>query len=102
MGHKLFDRHECFTSEMMTMTHNCIVKLKRNNRSLENKLYGLYDGYLYNDLLPNAIELGVDKKIEDDIRSLVEAVELFIQTTSEVECSLQEDMAMANESENIQ
>ena len=59
MAHKLLDRHECFTSEMMTMTMD-VIKATEDD-SLTNMAYGLFYGYLYEDLLPRAIKLGVSK-----------------------------------------
>jgi len=79
MGYKLFDRHECFTSEMMEMTSESISA--SNNSSLTNMLYGLYDGYIYDDLLSKAIETGVSKEVENKIRGLKKAIEMFIQLT---------------------
>jgi hypothetical protein len=83
MAHKLFDRHECFTSEMMTMTMD-VIKATEDD-SLTNMAYGLFDGYLYEDLLPRAIKLGVSKEIENKIRGLKKAIEMFIQVTSPAE-----------------
>ena len=79
MAHKLFDRHECFTSEMMTMTMD-VIKATEDD-SLTNMAYGLFDGYLYEDLLPRAIKLGVSKEIENKIRGLKKAIEMYIQLT---------------------
>ena len=45
---------------------------------LENMLYGLYDGYLYEDLLPTALKAEVDAETEKNIRSLIKAIEMFI------------------------
>ena len=83
MAYKLFDRHECFTSEMMTMTMD-VIKAAEDD-SLTNMAYGLFDGYLYEDLLPRAIKLGVSKEIENKIRGLKKAIEMFIQVTSPTE-----------------
>jgi hypothetical protein len=83
MAHKLFDRHEYFTSEMMTMTMD-VIKATEDD-SLTNMAYGLFDGYLYEDLLPRAIKLGVSKEIENKIRGLKKAIEMFIQVTSPTE-----------------
>lgn len=92
MNYTKFDRHECFTSEMMEMTRSSIreiedLALAQNKsmfNSVTNMLYGLYDGYLYDDLLPDAIEFGVTKEIENKIRGLKKAIEMFIQLTEVV------------------
>ena len=79
MNYKRFNRHDCFTSEMMTMTMD-VIKATEDD-SLTNMAYGLFDGYLYEDLLPRAIKLGVSKEIENKIRGLKKAIEMYIQLT---------------------
>ncbi len=91
MAHKLFNRHDCFTSEMMKMTMDVINATEDD--SLTNMAYGLFDGYLYEDLLPRAIKIGVSKEIENKIRGLKKAIEMFIQVTQS---------AAVEESQNIQ
>jgi len=80
MSYKKFNRHECFTSEMMTMTMDVIKAT--DDDILTNMSYGLFDGYLYDDLLPRAIKLGVSIEIENKIRGLKKAIEMFIQLTN--------------------
>ena len=79
MNYKRFNRHDCFTSEMMTMTM-AIIKATEDD-SLTNMAYGLFDGYLYEDLLPRAIKLGVSQEIENKIKGLKKAIEMYIQLT---------------------
>lgn len=79
MNYKRFNRHDCFTSEMMTMTMS-IIKATEDD-SLTNMAYGLFDGYLYEDLLPRAIKLGVSQEIENKIKGLKKAIEMYIQLT---------------------
>ena len=79
MNYKRFNRHDCFTSEMMTMTMD-IIKATEDD-SLTNMTYGLFDGYLYDNLLPKAIEVGVSKEIENKIKGLKKAIEMYIQLT---------------------
>jgi hypothetical protein len=64
---------------MRTMTMDVINATEDD--SLTNMSYGLFDGYLYEDLLPRAIKLGVSKKIENKIRGLKKAIEMYIQLT---------------------
>ena len=80
MSYKKFNRHECFTSEMMTMTMDVIKAT--DDDVLTNMSYGLFDGYLYDDLLPRAIKLGASIEIENKIRGLKKAIEMFIQLTN--------------------
>ena len=79
MNYKRFNRHDCFTSEMMTMTMDVINATEDD--SLTNMAYGLFDGYLYEDLLPRAIKLGVSEEIVNKIKGLKKAIEMFIQLT---------------------
>jgi hypothetical protein len=43
--------------------------------------YGLFDGYLYDALLPKAIKLGVSKDIENKIKGLIKAIEMYLLLT---------------------
>ena len=79
MNYKRFNRHDCFTSEMRTMTMDVINATEDD--SLTNMAYGLFDGYLYEDLLPRAIKLGVSEEIVNKIKGLKKAIEMFIQLT---------------------
>jgi|TARA_B110000967_G_scaffold73953_1_gene76447 hypothetical protein len=65
---------------MMTMTMDVIKAT--DDDVLTNMSYGLFDGYLYDDLLPRAIKLGVSIEIENKIRGLKKAIEMFIQLTN--------------------
>lgn len=79
MNYIKFNRHDLFTSEMLETTIKCINGSKDFN--LTNKLYGLFDGYLYNDLMEIAIESKVDKEIENMIAGLINAIEMYIKIT---------------------
>tara|TARA_B100000497_G_scaffold65911_1_gene74529 strand:- start:2480 stop:2692 length:213 start_codon:yes stop_codon:yes gene_type:complete len=63
----------------MTMTM-AIIKATEDD-SLTNMAYGLFDGYLYEDLLPRAIKLGVSEEIVNKIKGLKKAIEMYIQLT---------------------
>jgi regulator of sirC expression with transglutaminase-like and TPR domain len=77
MNYQRFDRHECFTQEMMTMTSEVIRECEDVN--VMNMMYGLYDGYLYGALLPEAIKSGVSKESENKIRGLIKAIDAYIK-----------------------
>tara|TARA_B110000285_G_scaffold102657_1_gene116817 strand:- start:307 stop:519 length:213 start_codon:yes stop_codon:yes gene_type:complete len=64
----------------MTMTMDVIKAT--DDDVLTNMSYGLFDGYLYDDLLPRAIKLGASIEIENKIRGLKKAIEMFIQLTN--------------------
>jgi hypothetical protein len=77
MNYQRFDRHECFTPEMMTMTSEVIRECEDSN--VMNMMYGLYDGYLYDALLPEAIKSGVSKESENKIKGLIKAIDAYIK-----------------------
>lgn len=81
MNYQRFDRHSAFTPEMMTLTRNAIAN--SNNNRLTNMLYGLYDGYLYNDLLELAISSEVDADTIEGIKGLVKSIEMYIKLHTE-------------------
>jgi hypothetical protein len=50
MAHKTFNRHELFTTEDLQNVRDAISNLTEKGMSftpLQNSMYGLYDGYLY-------------------------------------------------------
>jgi len=74
--HTRFDRHEIYTSEMLTM--NVELSWGVISSTVRNMISGLQDGYLYNDLLD--VELlkaeGIsESKIKDilELTSLIQA-----------------------------
>lgn len=53
MNYQKFNRHEIFTTEDLKNVREALNNLEENGHSftpLEDCLYGLYDGYLYNGL----------------------------------------------------
>jgi hypothetical protein len=80
LGYKRFDRHACFTPEMMHMTMDVINEVE--DTSLSNKVYGIFDGYLYSDLLETATKVGVSVETENKIKGLIKAIEMYLQLTS--------------------
>jgi hypothetical protein len=68
MSYTNFNRHESMNSETRKEIMNLINDLinydeqidKKLRRSIENKLYGLFDGYLYEKLQLNALECPSD------------------------------------------
>lgn len=81
MNYQTFDRHSAFTPEMMTLTRNAITN--SNNNHLTNMLYGLYDGYLYNDLLKVAMSSRSDASTIEGIKGLVKSIEMYIKLHTE-------------------
>ena len=87
MNYKNFNRHEAYTTEMLVLNQNIIRRVdnfaidndKPFMNNVTNMLYGLYDGYLYDSLLQEAEEFGLDQDILHDIKGLVKAIEMYIQ-----------------------
>ena len=81
MGYKRFNRHEAFTPEIMSMVSKAIREVEdfaiENNKSMHNEvtnsLFGLYDGYLYESLLPVA-ETEVDFNLYNRIENVVKTI----------------------------
>lgn len=77
MGYKRFNRHELFDSFLMDW-HSTTIKLVQDYiwetqgavmTDLENMLYGIWDGYLYDDLLTKALILPTEdyRRIQDTV-----------------------------------
>jgi len=85
-NYKNFNRHEVYTSEMMGLQSKIMRKIdeaafeqkKSMSNSLSNMMYGLYDGYLYSDLLPEAESFGLDQESINGIKGLIKAIEMHI------------------------
>ena len=84
-GYKNFDRHNLFNVGDMTLVGDLITKLMENenrDRNLTNSLYGLYDGYLYDDLMQSAaFHLPTTDLM--DLRKLVEKINSDISINGE-------------------
>jgi len=83
MSYKRFDRHECFTSEMMQMTREIIDEVMFEDMGLTNMVYGLYDGYLYSDILEKAVIVGVSQETMNKLEGLKKTIEMYIELTGE-------------------
>ena len=77
MGYKRFNRHELFDSFLMDW-HSTTIKLVKDYiwetqgevmSDLENMLCGIWDGYLYDDLLTKALILPTEdyRRIQDTV-----------------------------------
>jgi len=76
MSYTNFDRHENMSKEtleeIMDLTMYRSEERGRVPFSLKNKLYGLFDGYLYDDLLTEADEFGDEELVERIEKIVVE------------------------------
>lgn len=77
-----FNRHEIFNAEMMSF-HSTTVRQVENffiendlnmYNELTNKLYGIWDGYLYTDLLRTANDHGIGEKLMARIEKTIDFI----------------------------
>jgi hypothetical protein len=85
MNYKRFNRHELFDAFLMDY-HSTTIRLvsdyiwktqKEVMSTLENMLCGIWDGYLYDDLLTKALILPAEdyRRIEDMVTLINEHIE---------------------------
>ncbi len=82
-----FNRHELFTEEMMDF-HSTTLREVENfymdkNQSWFNEVYnqlcGVWDGYLYKEMLESAKQLGLPTHITNRISTTIEFIEKGIK-----------------------
>lgn len=83
---KNFNRHECFDERWTHYFSTVKSDIKEwalfedvSIRSLENQLFGLWDGYLYDGLTETAKGLGVPEFLSYRLGQVVKHIETFIQ-----------------------
>ena len=87
MSYKRFNRHEIFNSEMMSFHSQTIREVEdffiENDESmfnqLTNMLCGIWDGYLYDNLMDVALEMGIHNGLIDRIEQTIEFIEKNIK-----------------------
>lgn len=93
MSYKKFNRHECYSSEMLSMTGEVVRELQdiaiEQGKSMFdmsiNMTCGLYDGYLYDNLLEEVTNFGATELTLNKVRGLIKAIEMYIQLYGETE-----------------
>lgn len=91
MSYKNFNRHECYTPEMLSMTSEVIRELQdlaiEQDKSMFdmsiNQVCGLYDGYLYDNLVLDAEKFGASESTLNKLKGLKKAIEMYIQLYGE-------------------
>jgi len=91
MSYKNFNRHECYTPEMLSMTSEVVRELQdlaiEQDKSMFdmsiNQVCGLYDGYLYDNLVSDAEKFGASESTLNKLKGLKKAIEMYIQLYGE-------------------
>ena len=79
MSYIRFDRHTNMTSTTRGEILDIIKEVDFNTGfDLMNMLYGLYDGYLYDDLLEVARGAKIDKAIYNRIENVVSVIKNYL------------------------
>ena len=74
-----FNRHANMTSETRGEIMDIINEVDFNNGfDLMNMLYGLFDGYLYDDLLEVARGAKIDKALYNRIENVVSVIKNYL------------------------
>ena len=80
MNFTTFDRHAHMSSEtrgdIMNILKGTSTSLS-NDRHLTNMLYGLFDGYLYEDIISESNRIGIEERIKTQIKEVVEVVSAY-------------------------
>ena len=74
MNYRRFDRHEIFTSEDLKAVRDAIDALDELDNPLVNSLYGLYDGYLYDNLAEELYQV-LDFKVFCNLTKTIQKIE---------------------------
>ena len=85
MNHKRFNRHEVFDTFLMEWHSTTIRNVsnyiwetqKEVHSELENMLCGIWDGYLYNNLLETAKQVGLPMEDVRRIESTISVIEEY-------------------------
>ena len=94
MSYKRFNRHELFDSFLMDW-HSTTIKLVRDyiwetqkevHSELENMLCGIWDGYLYDELLTKALILPKEdyRRVEDIVQLINEHIEANGESVTQI------------------
>jgi hypothetical protein len=92
MSFKRFNRYELFDGQLMKF-HSTTIRLvedffmDRNEswfNELTNMLCGIWDGYLYEDLLPKAKESGLPIEDVRRIETVIDLIEEYLEANSNI------------------
>ena len=80
MSYSRFDRHEHMSSETRREVLDIIMEIGygENTFMLTNCMYGLFDGYLYDDLLEVAKGAKIDKALYNRVENVVTVIKNYL------------------------
>lgn len=79
-GFTMFDRHAHMSSETLGDIMNALRETGAslcNDRHLSNMLYGLFDGYLYDDIVTESNRIGIEDGIKSQIEKIIGVVSTY-------------------------
>jgi ribosomal protein L6P/L9E len=79
-GFTTFDRHAHMSSETRGDIMNILKGISTgfsNDMHLSNMLYGLFDGYLYEDIISESNRIGIEERIKIQIKEVVGVVSTY-------------------------
>lgn len=87
MNFQRFDRHQLFDNSLMSYHSQTLRNVEdfylNQNESWFNEVYnmlcGIWDGYLYNDLLESAKQLGLPTHIIKRIETTIDLIEEYLE-----------------------
>lgn len=80
MNFTTFDRHAHMSSETRGDIMNILRETSTslyNDRHLTNMLYGLFDGYLYEDIVTESNRIGIEEAVKRQIEEVVDVVSAY-------------------------
>jgi hypothetical protein len=80
MNFTTFDRHAHMSSETRGDIMNILRETSTslyNDRHLTNMLYGLFDGYLYEDIVTESKRIGIEEAVKRQIEEVVDVVSAY-------------------------
>jgi hypothetical protein len=87
LGYKRFNRHEVFSMEDTSFVLQLISQVR--DHSIKNMLYGLFDGYLYQELMYDLYSK-TDVKGDDLLRleRIISKIEVHIEMNGQTETNI--------------
>lgn len=87
MSFRLFNRYEVFDTNAIRAYKDLVNDIDiyidenpiSNGNSFMNMLYGVWDGYLYDDIIPTMETIGLPEEYEIGVRDFVNFIEKYVE-----------------------